>query len=121
MKTSDALIFHLPNLQAEKNVSPKYRRLDQIWIILVYESAQNVIYGYLIIIILTSLHDSKLYSSLRHTKHKMNLDKIAFNRTMSFRQDSDILIQYGSVTKLSKSLTNSEMMRMYPNIGIKFT
>ncbi|CAL4093779.1 unnamed protein product, partial [Meganyctiphanes norvegica] len=78
--STDALIFSSMNMCSKKNFRiPDYRRQDQPWIFLSLEPDYSIDFKYL---------EDKLF-------------RFKFNWTMHYRQDSDIVVPYGSVTPKS--------------------
>ena len=94
-------IFHLPNLhwEDEKYTYPTYRDPAVPWIFMTYETATNV----------------KQRSSNWGRHPPINWQKInsVFNRTMSFRKDSDVVVRHGYVEKRQVPLTEAAVKEVY--------
>ena len=97
--SSSAIIFHMPNLHWENYTYPKYRDPMVPWIFMTYETATNV----------------KQRSSNWGRHPPINWQKInsVFNRTMSFRKDSDVVVRHGYVEKRLTPLTDEELKEAY--------
>ena len=72
LNSSDAILFHLVDLHNNYEV-PKYRNSNQIWIAMTYEPP----------------------FILNHTGLQLMALNGIFNRTMSYRKDSDIVVRHG--------------------------
>jgi len=96
---SEAVIFHMPNLHWENYTYPQYRDPSKPWIFMTYESATNV----------------RQRSSNWGRYPPINWHKInhVFNRTMTFRKDSDVTVRHGYVEKRKTPLTDSELSQLY--------
>ena len=99
---SSAIIFHMPNLHWENYTYPEYRRPEQNWILMTYESATNV----------------RQRSSNWGKYPPINWHRIngMFNRTMTFREDSDVVVRHGFIEKRKEPLSDEEMAKIYSNV-----
>merc|ERR1719270_365035 len=96
---SSAILFHMPNLHWENYTYPIYRDPSQIWILMSYESATNV-----------RQRGSNWGRYPPINWHRING---VFNRTMSFRLDSDVVVRHGYIEKRSEPLTNKQVSSIY--------
>ena len=82
---SSAIVFHMPDLHWEGYNFPQYRDPQQPWILMTYESGN-------------SIRQRSFYKGRYPVFDGKELAGV-INRTMTVREDSDIVIRYG-VTKI---------------------
>ena len=94
-----AILFHLPNLHWEGYRYPARRDLTVPWILMTYESANSV---------RERAANWGRFPALTG-KHINNV----FNRTVSFRRDSDVVVRHGVVSRRVQPLTPAQLQRAY--------
>ena len=96
---SSAIVFHLPNLHWEGYNYPEYRDPKVPWILMTYESANSI---------RERSSNWGRYPPLteKHLKH-------VFNRTMTLRSDSDIVVRHGYVEERQHPLAREELDNLY--------
>ena len=94
-----AILFHLPNLHWEGYSYPARRDLTVPWILMTYESANSV---------RERAANWGRFPALTG-KHINNV----FNRTVSFRRDSDVVVRHGVVSRRVQPLTPAQLQRAY--------
>jgi len=96
---SSAIIFHMPNLHWENYSYPTYRDPSQNWILMSYESATNV--------------RQRGSNWGRHPPINWQMINGLFNRTMSFRKDSDVVVRHGYIEKRADPLSEDDLSKVY--------
>ena len=94
---SAAILFHLPNLHWEGYNYPTYRNPAVPWVLMTYESANSV---------------RERASNWGRALTGTHIDNV-FNRTMTLRADSDIVVRHGQVEKREAALTEEEVKSVY--------
>lgn len=82
IKSADVVVFHLLDLWFFKTL-PRYREEHQLWVIFVVEPPPHIFSLGLVV------------------------PNMSFNWTMSYRQDSDIVVPYGDSIELTESLQSN--------------
>ncbi|CAG7827742.1 unnamed protein product [Allacma fusca] len=80
LQSSDAVLYHILDLHKEKYRVPEYRNPNQIWIAMSFEPPYILTYA--------GVDFPRLNG--------------VFNRTMSYRQDSDIVVRHGRFTRIEE-------------------
>ena len=83
---SSAIVFHLPNLHWEHYNYPRSRDTDVPWILMTYESANSV-------------RERSANWGRYPPLTGQHLNGV-FNRTMTLRQDSDIVARHGRIIRV---------------------
>ena len=102
---SSVILFHLPNLHWEGYNYPPYRDPTIPWVLMTYESANSV---------RERSSNWGRYPAITG-KHMNNV----FNRTMTLRTDSDIVVRHGFVQKRETPLSEEKLSELYGKESVR--
>ena len=96
---SSLILFHFPNLHWEGYNYPSYRNPNVPWVLMSYESSNSI--------------RERASNWGRYPPLKEKNLKGIFNRTLTLRQDSDIVARHGFIEKRDNPLTVEELLKLY--------